>query len=48
MPAGFRDAMRRFFRIEEVGGEVDYTARAAYVERYKRPVAADEHELAAD
>jgi NAD(P)-dependent dehydrogenase (short-subunit alcohol dehydrogenase family) len=48
MPAGFRDAMRRFFRIEEVGGEVDYTARAAYVERYKQPVAADEHELAAD
>jgi short-subunit dehydrogenase len=48
MPAGFRDAMRRFFRIEEVGGEVDYGARAAYVERYERPVAADEHELAPD
>jgi NAD(P)-dependent dehydrogenase (short-subunit alcohol dehydrogenase family) len=48
MPAGFRDAMRRFFRIEEVGGEVDYGARAAYVERYERPVAADEPELAPD
>jgi short-subunit dehydrogenase len=46
MPAGFRDAMRRFFRIEEVGGEIDYGARAAYVERYERPAAADEHELA--
>jgi short-subunit dehydrogenase len=48
MPAGFRDAMRRFFRIEEVSGEIDYSARAAYVERYERPVAADEHELAPD
>jgi short-subunit dehydrogenase len=48
MPAGFRDAMRRFFRIEEVGGEIDYGARAAYVERYERPAAADEHELAPD
>jgi short-subunit dehydrogenase len=48
MPAGFRDAMRRFFRIEEVSGEIDYGARAAYVERYERPGAADEPELARD
>jgi NAD(P)-dependent dehydrogenase (short-subunit alcohol dehydrogenase family) len=48
MPAGFRDAMRRFFRIEEVSGEIDYGARASYVDRYERPVVADEHELAPD
>jgi NAD(P)-dependent dehydrogenase (short-subunit alcohol dehydrogenase family) len=44
----FRDFLRRLFRVEEVGGEIDYGARAAYVERYERPVAADEHELAHD
>src|SRR4051794_18956745 len=42
----FRDFLRRVFRVEEVGGEIDYGARASYVERYERPVAADEHELA--
>jgi short-subunit dehydrogenase len=44
-PTG-RDKLRRFFRIEEVGGEIDHGARSAYVERYARPVAADEQELA--
>jgi NAD(P)-dependent dehydrogenase (short-subunit alcohol dehydrogenase family) len=48
MPPDMRDRIRHFFRIEEVGGEVDATARASYEERYKRPVAADEHELARD
>jgi NAD(P)-dependent dehydrogenase (short-subunit alcohol dehydrogenase family) len=47
LPATWRDKMRRFFRIEEVGGEIDYSARASYVQRYERPVAADENELAA-
>jgi hypothetical protein len=42
----FRDFLRNVFRIESVGGDVDYGARAAYVERYERPVAADEQELA--
>jgi short-subunit dehydrogenase len=46
MPTEWRDKIRRFFRIEEVGGEIDYSARASYVERYARPVAADESELA--
>src|SRR3954452_8838417 len=43
MPPDVRDKIRHFFRIEEVGGEIDNTARAAYEARYKRPVAADEH-----
>jgi short-subunit dehydrogenase len=46
MPADWRDKVRHFFRIEEVGGEIDDSARASYVERYERPVAADEVELA--
>jgi hypothetical protein len=43
-----RNGIRRFFRIDEVGGEVDASARASYEARYKRPVAADDHELARD
>jgi NAD(P)-dependent dehydrogenase (short-subunit alcohol dehydrogenase family) len=46
LPPNMRDRVRDFFRIGEVGSEIDATARAAYVERYQRPVAADEHELA--
>src|SRR3954449_12929516 len=46
LPPDLRDKIRHFFRIEEVGGEIDNTARAAYEARYQRPVAADEHELA--
>src|SRR3954469_8090981 len=46
LPPNARDRVRDFFRIGEVGSEIDTTARAAYVERYHRPVAADEHELA--
>jgi short-subunit dehydrogenase len=45
MPPNMRDKVRAFFRIEEVGGEIDSAARASYEERYQRPVAADEHEL---
>src|SRR3954463_14992667 len=48
LPPNVRDKVRRFFRIEEVGGEIDGSARASYVQRYERPVAADEHELARD
>jgi NAD(P)-dependent dehydrogenase (short-subunit alcohol dehydrogenase family) len=48
MPPNMRDKIRHFFRIEEVGGEIDNSARAAYEARYQRPVAADEHELARD
>jgi NAD(P)-dependent dehydrogenase (short-subunit alcohol dehydrogenase family) len=48
LPPDIRDRTRRFFRIEELGGEIDVSARASYEERYKRPVAADEHELARD
>jgi NAD(P)-dependent dehydrogenase (short-subunit alcohol dehydrogenase family) len=48
LPPGMRDRIRHFFRIEEVGGEIDALARASYEERYRRPVAADEHELARD
>ena len=48
LPADWRDKVRHFFRIEEVGGEIDSSARASYVARYKRPVAADDHELASD
>ncbi|MEA2424579.1 MAG: hypothetical protein QOH13_989 [Thermoleophilaceae bacterium] len=46
--ARFRDFLRRLFRVEEVGGQIDYGARAAYVERSERPLAVDEHELAHD
>src|SRR3954451_2511543 len=46
LPPNLRDRIRHFFRIEEVGGEIDNSARAAYEQRYQRPVAADEHELA--
>ncbi|MFL6111083.1 MAG: SDR family NAD(P)-dependent oxidoreductase, partial [Catenulispora sp.] len=48
MPPDLRDKIRAFFRIEEVGGEIDTSARASYVARTQRPVAADEHELARD
>jgi short-subunit dehydrogenase len=46
LPPNVRDKVRDFFRIGEVGSEIDTQARAAYEERYQRPVAADEHELA--
>jgi NAD(P)-dependent dehydrogenase (short-subunit alcohol dehydrogenase family) len=46
LPPNMRDRVRDFFRIGEVGSEIDASARAAYVERYQRPVADDEHELA--
>jgi NAD(P)-dependent dehydrogenase (short-subunit alcohol dehydrogenase family) len=46
MPPNLRDKVRDFFRIGEVGSDIDAQARAAYEERYQRPVAADEHELA--
>lgn len=46
LPPNLRDRIRDFFRIGELGTEIDTAARARYVERYKRPVAADEHELA--
>jgi NAD(P)-dependent dehydrogenase (short-subunit alcohol dehydrogenase family) len=46
MPPNARDRVRDFFRIGELGSEIDTAARAAYVDRYQRPVAADEHELA--
>jgi NAD(P)-dependent dehydrogenase (short-subunit alcohol dehydrogenase family) len=45
MPPNMRDRVRHFFRIGEVGSQIDISARASYVERYERPVAADEHEL---
>src|SRR5204863_2813781 len=41
LPPDLRDKIRHFFRIEEVGGEIDSSARAAYEQRYQRPVAAD-------
>src|SRR4051794_31039224 len=46
LPPNMRDRVRDFFRIGEVGSEIDMSARASYVARYERPVAADEHELA--
>jgi NAD(P)-dependent dehydrogenase (short-subunit alcohol dehydrogenase family) len=46
LPPNARDRVRDFFRIGEVGTEVDESARASYIERYERPVAADEDELA--
>src|SRR4051794_6394074 len=48
VPPVMRDWIRRFFRIDEVSGKIDTSARASYEQRYKRPVAADEHELARD
>jgi NAD(P)-dependent dehydrogenase (short-subunit alcohol dehydrogenase family) len=45
LPPNMRDRVRDFFRIGEVGSQVDMSARASYVERYQRPVAADEPEL---
>src|SRR3954447_2753495 len=45
MPPDLRDKIRHFFRIEEVASQIDMSARASYVERYERPVAADEPEL---
>jgi short-subunit dehydrogenase len=46
LPPNLRDKVRDFFRIGELGTEIDLNARQSYVERYQRPVAADEHELA--
>src|SRR3954470_15234921 len=46
LPPNARDRVRHFFRIGEVGSQVDAAERAAYVARYERPVAADDHELA--
>ena len=48
LPAGGRDLVRRFFGVDEVSGEVDSSARASYIDRYERPVAADDQELARD
>jgi NAD(P)-dependent dehydrogenase (short-subunit alcohol dehydrogenase family) len=45
LPPDVRDRVRDFFRIGEVGSQVDMSARASYVERYQRPLAADEHEF---
>jgi len=46
MPPSLRDRTRALFGIDEMGGAVDSEARASYEQRYQRPVAADEHELA--
>jgi short-subunit dehydrogenase len=46
LPPNMRDRIRSFFRIDEVGAEIDTAARASYEQRYQRPIAADEHELA--
>ena len=48
LPANARNWMRDRFKIGELGSDIDTTARAGYEERYHRPVAADEHELARD
>jgi NAD(P)-dependent dehydrogenase (short-subunit alcohol dehydrogenase family) len=42
LPPNARDRVRDFFRIGEVGSEIDMNARASYVERSERPVAVDE------
>lgn len=42
LPPNARDRVRDFFRIGEVGSEIDASARASYEQRYQRPVAADE------
>jgi NAD(P)-dependent dehydrogenase (short-subunit alcohol dehydrogenase family) len=44
MGAGGRDFLRKIFQIEELEGSLDERARADYVARTERPVAADEHE----
>jgi NAD(P)-dependent dehydrogenase (short-subunit alcohol dehydrogenase family) len=46
LPPDLRDKVRDFFRIGEIGTQIDAAARASYEDRYQRPVAADEHELA--
>ena len=46
LPPELRDKVRDFFRIGEIGTQIDTAARASYEDRYQRPVAADEHELA--
>jgi NAD(P)-dependent dehydrogenase (short-subunit alcohol dehydrogenase family) len=46
LPPDLRDKVRDFFRIGEIGTQIDAAARASYENRYQRPVAADEHELA--
>jgi NAD(P)-dependent dehydrogenase (short-subunit alcohol dehydrogenase family) len=46
LPPDLRDKVRDFFRIGEIGTQIDTAARASYEDRYQRPVAADEHELA--
>ena len=46
LPPNARDRIRAFFRIGELGTDIDTAARASYEQRYQRPVAADEHELA--
>src|SRR4051794_18626715 len=46
LPPNLRDKVRDLFRIGEVGTQIDAQARASYEQRYQRPVAADEHELA--
>src|SRR3954469_13178219 len=48
LPPNTRDRVRRFFGVDEGSGEVDSSARASYIDRYKRPVAADDQELARD
>jgi NAD(P)-dependent dehydrogenase (short-subunit alcohol dehydrogenase family) len=46
LPPDLRDKVRDFFQIGEIGTQIDTAARASYENRYQRPVAADEHELA--
>src|SRR3954464_6650572 len=46
LPPSLRDRTRALFGIDEMGGAVATSARASYEQRYQRPVAADEHELA--
>ena len=48
LPPNARDRVRDLFRVGEVTSEIDTTARASYVARYERSVAADDHELAHD
>jgi short-subunit dehydrogenase len=48
LPPNLRDRVRDFFRIGELGTEIDASARASYEQRYHRPVATDEHELAGE
>src|SRR3954454_3275782 len=37
LPPNMRDRVRHFFRIGEVGNEIDVSVRASYVARYERP-----------